>query len=63
MSKQLTKKEKLFACLYAKTRDARASAACAGFAVPQLAAHRLLARGDISSEIKKQIEKNGEMPG
>ena len=63
MPKQLTRKEKLFACVYAKTRDARAAAACAGFAMPQLAAHRLLARDDVSSEIRKQIEGAGKMPG
>ena len=55
MQPDLTKREKLFISLYAKTRDARSSAALAGYSAPRLSAHRLLARQEIASEISRAI--------
>lgn len=59
----MTKKETLFAALYARTRDARASAALAGFAAPALTAHRLLCRDEILREIRREISSASPLPG
>lgn len=54
MEKTLSKKEELFCILYSMSRDARGSAARAGYRVsPQKAAARLLCRHDISQRIEQ----------
>ena len=60
--KQLTKKEKLFAAYYARTRDPRASAALAGFTLPQPSAYRLLGKEEIRAKIKEEISAKESSP-
>ena len=60
--KQPTKKEKLFAAYYARTRDPRASAALAGFTLPQPSAYRLLGKEEIRAKIKEEISAKESSP-
>ncbi|MBO5912779.1 MAG: terminase small subunit [Clostridia bacterium] len=54
----LTKKEIEFCRYFAICRDARESAAQAGFAVPERSGMRLLAKDSIISEIERISQKN-----
>ena len=54
----LTKKEIEFCRYFAICRDARESAAKAGFAFPEHSGMRLLARDEVISEIERISQKN-----